>query len=200
MYKAYDIKDFNSYKLNDVDFVSDTVDKYFNSLMYKVKATQKDEFGEVTDILNADGEPLYKFEFVTPPTIVGLSNALGVSKTTLDNYRKGKDRDIPSCELLSNQIKECEYAIKNKKQKLSFVDILPSKAYLKELNEALILRQVINIIDYAYSIIEEYNTISIYDKDKFRGASFSLKNSFGYSEKSEIELKETKKFEDFMKE
>lgn len=206
MKKPYDIKRFNNYKLNNSIEVLNNTEKYFNSLLYKKYLTESNEYGEKVPIINEDGEEAYRLEYAKPPTIVGYANALGVAKTTIEKYRDmAEEKKIPEYDILVAQIEEVQLAraeqVKTggKRVGLSFTEKTATKDYEMELREALEIRKVINIINYGYSVIEEYNNERLYDSGGIRGATFSLKSLFGYSEKQEVDLNVGIKLEDFLK-
>lgn len=173
---AYDIKRFNNYKLNDSKAVAERLEEYFNNL------SVSDE------------------DLKSIPTISGLANALGVSRSTLDEYRKAKGENIPDINTLESQVEEIRGKIEKRDgSNLSFVNRPATKYYLKEMMDALELRKVINIISYGYSLIEEYNQQRLYDRGN-RGAVFILKNAYGYTDEQSLVVKTEKKFEDFITE
>lgn len=173
---AYDIKRFNNYKLNNADEVAKCLEEYFNNLC-------------------CDEDSLKSI-----PTVSGLANALGVARTTLDEYRRAKGENIPDINVLEEQIKEVRTKISNRDgSMLSFANRPATKTYLKEMLDALELRKIINIISYGYSLIEEYNQQRLYDRGN-RGAIFVLKNAYGYTDEQSLVVKTEKKFEDFITE
>lgn len=195
MARAYNLFNFDSYKLRDYETVLKKTEDYFNAI-----ATMRgciDENGE--PIYNIEGEEMKTNFFIKPPTIAGYALYLGVTKPTLDTYRFNKGEDIPSLEMLERQRQEVMRAIKDKVEVLSFTNRKPTQAYVEEIDDAINLRKIINVITYAYSIIEEYNSERLYDNGN-KGALVVLKNSFGYTDKKEVEVSEAKKLEDFMKE
>lgn len=195
MIKAYGLNFFDRYKLRDPEYVKEKTEGYFNAIHTKRPAV--DFFGDV--IMDENENPMLEDYFITPPTIAGYALYLGVTKETLDNYRFYKGENIPDRRTLIDQKKEVLEAIKTKGDGLSFTNRKPTESYVEELEDAIKLREVIDIITWGYSIIEEYNSIRLYDKGH-KGALVVLKNSFGYTDKKEVEVTATKKLEDFMKE
>lgn len=53
------------------------VEKYFRGISVEV---------EVPDVLNLDGEPIKKIAYAEPPTISSLCLALGIDRSTWENY------------------------------------------------------------------------------------------------------------------
>lgn len=183
--KAYNIREFGRYKLNNVNEVSNAIEHYFKS----VSAERKDELTH----------KMYTY-FFKPPTLVGLAKALGITKATLDDYYHHKGKEIPSCEEISKQIEEVEQALKENRFELSFTGRIATPEYHQELLNAVDLRKIINCIQWGYAMIEDYNNDRLYDSQGHRGSVFILKNSFGYKDKQEVEISGSKKFEDFMSE
>lgn len=195
MFKAYGLNFFDRYKLRDPDFVREKTEAYFKAIHTTRQAV--DENGE--PIYDCNSKPMLEDYFVTPPTIAGYALYLGVTKETLDNYRFFKGENIPDRPTLLEQKREVLEAIKNKKGNLSFTNRKPTKSYVEELESAISLREIIDIITWGYCVIEEYNSVRLYDTGH-KGALVVLKNSFGYTDKKEVEVTATKKLEDFMKE
>lgn len=195
MIKAYGLNFFDRYKLRDPEYVKEKTESYFNAICTKRDAV--DFNGEV--VFDEQGEAMKEDYFITPPTIAGYALYLGVTKETLDNYRFYKGENIPDRHTLIDQKKEVLESIKTKRDGLSFTNRKPTQSYVEELEDAIKLREVIDIITWGYSIIEEYNSIRLYDGGH-KGALVVLKNSFGYTDKKEVEVTATKKLEDFMKE
>lgn len=195
MMKAYGLNFFDRYKLRDPEFVKEKTDDYFKAIHTTRQAV--DEFGE--PVFNGKAEPMMEDYFITPPTIAGYALYLGVTKETLDDYRFFKGEDIPDRPTLICQKREVLEAIKNKRDSLSFTNRKPTQSYVEELESAISLREVIDIITWGYSVIEEYNSVRLYDAGH-KGALVVLKNSFGYTDKKEVEVTASKKLEDFMKE
>ena len=79
------------------------VDAYFDSisrsrvLTERVPTDQKDEYGHVIyeerEILNKAGEPITVTEYLVPPTEGGLCLALGIHRSTWNNY--GNEEEYP---------------------------------------------------------------------------------------------------------
>lgn len=73
------------------------VDGYFASITHERKLTEWEDTGERTnrgkpvlrerDVLGPDGEPVWLLEYIVPPTMPALQLAIGVSKSSWDNYR-----------------------------------------------------------------------------------------------------------------
>lgn len=195
MIKAYGLNFFDRYKLRDPEYVKEKTEAYFNAICTRRDAV--DFNGEV--VFDECGEAMKEDYFITPPTIAGYALYLGVTKETLDNYRFYKGENIPDRNTLIDQKKEVLESIKTKRDGLSFTNRKPTESYVEELEDAIKLREVIDIITWGYSIIEEYNSIRLYDGGH-KGALVVLKNSFGYTDKKEVEVTANKKLEDFMKE
>lgn len=193
--KAYGLNYFDRLKLRDPKFVKERTEGYFNAIHTTRDAV--DFNGEV--VLDEKGQAMREDYFITPPTIAGYALYLGVTKETLDDYRFFKGENIPDRHSLIEQKKEVLEAIKGKKTSLSFTNRKPTQSYVDEIDSAISLREVIDIITWGYSVIEEYNSIRLYDAGH-KGALVVLKNSFGYTDKKELEVSATKKLEDFMKE
>lgn len=76
--------------------LSRAVEAYFLSITREVKLTEWVDTGERTakgkavyaerDVLGADGQPIYKTVYTSPPTVTGLCLALGISRGTWENY------------------------------------------------------------------------------------------------------------------
>ena len=76
--------------------LSRACEAYFLSITREVKLTEWVDTGERTargkavyrerDVLGADGQPVYKTVYTSPPTVTGLCLALGISRDTWENY------------------------------------------------------------------------------------------------------------------
>lgn len=76
--------------------LSRAVEAYFLSITREAKLTEWVDTGERTprgkpvlaerDVLGADGQPVYRTVYTSPPTVTGLCLALGISRDTWENY------------------------------------------------------------------------------------------------------------------
>ena len=188
--KTYGIKRFDSFILKDSGEVSEKIEKYFEDITV-ITHVAKD---------NTKSETIALVDFIRPPTIVGLSNALGISVSTFHRYRE-ISKNIPELCTIEDQIREVEIGISTNAQQLSFTGKKPSLNYLEELKKAYELKAISNSLNFSVQKIEEYNNTALYTKSGNRGAMFTLKSNFGYSEKQEVEVSYAdRKIEDILRE
>ena len=195
MRNAYNVKKFNSYKLKDSDLVLKSLNNYFNEISTEEVLTDSD--GKIKKNLN--GEPLKLVSFIKPPSLVGMANALGISVNSITKY-KDRGSKIPSMYQLESQINEIRQAIDSNKQSVSFSNQMPTKQYHDSLMEAYEIKKIANILEWGTQMIETYNNEMLYTRDGNRGAVFTLKANFNYSEKQELDINvgEKRKLEDFI--
>ena len=78
--------------------LSRAVTAYFTAITRKVRLTEWADTGERTakgkpvyterEVLDADGQPVYRTVYTSPPTVTGLCLALGISRDTWENYAR----------------------------------------------------------------------------------------------------------------
>lgn len=83
-------------KYNTPAALERAVTQYFKSICRQVEVKEPvvtdktDRYGhqiiEYIQVLNDDGEKMYKTDYVTPPTVCGLCLYLGISRQTWDRY------------------------------------------------------------------------------------------------------------------